>query len=150
LIFLALGLFILEAKYTSHGVLAVGGIVAMLLGALMLIHSPMTGAGVSLGTALGVTVPFAVIVVILMRLVLRSRTWRPSVGAEQLVGGEAEVTSALVPDEVAGEFAGMVRMHGELWRATASQAMPVGAHVRVARVEGLTLHVKLASAPPAQ
>jgi membrane-bound serine protease (ClpP class) len=150
LIFLALGLFILEAKYTSHGVLAVGGIVAMLLGALMLIHSPMTGAGVSLGTALGVTVPFAVIVVILMRLVLRSRTWRPSVGAEQLVGGDAEVTSALVPDEVAGEFAGMVRMHGELWRATASQAIPAGAHVRVARVKGLTLHVALASTPPAR
>jgi membrane-bound serine protease (ClpP class) len=150
LIFLALGLFILEAKFTSHGVLAVGGIVSMLLGALMLIHSPMTGAGVSLGTALGVTVPFAVIVVILMRLVLRSRTWRPSVGAEQLLGGEAEVTSALMPDEVAGEFAGMVRMHGELWRATASQAIPAGSHVRVVRVQGLTLHVALATAPLAQ
>ena len=149
LIFVALGLFILEAKYTSHGVLAVGGIVAMLLGALLLIHSPMTGAGVSLGTALGVTVPFAVIVVFLMRLVLRSRAWQPAVGAEQLVGGEAEVTGALVPDEVAGEFAGMVRMHGELWRATASQAIPAGTHVRVVRVRGLTLHVALADSPPA-
>ena len=54
LILAALGLFILEAKYTSHGVLAVGGVVAMLLGALMLIRSPLTGAGVSLGVALGV------------------------------------------------------------------------------------------------
>jgi membrane-bound serine protease (ClpP class) len=113
----------------------------------MLIHSPMTGAGVSLGTALGVTVPFAVIVVILMRLVLRSRAWRPAVGAEQLIGGEAEVTSALAPAETAGEFAGMVRMHGELWRATASQPIPAGAHVRVERVQGLTLHVALANAP---
>ena len=55
LIVVALALFILEAKYTSHGVLAIGGVIAMLLGALMLIRSPMTGAGVSLGVALGVT-----------------------------------------------------------------------------------------------
>ena len=70
LIVVALGMFILEAKYTSHGVLAVGGVVAMLLGALMLIRSPLTGAGVSLGVALGVTLPCAVVTVFLMRLVL--------------------------------------------------------------------------------
>src|SRR5262249_2090333 len=58
LIGLALALFILEAKYTSHGVLALGGIVSMLLGALMLIRSPLTHAGVSLGVALGATLPF--------------------------------------------------------------------------------------------
>jgi membrane-bound serine protease (ClpP class) len=149
LVVLALVLFILEAKFTSHGVLAVGGIVAMLLGAMMLIHSPITGAGVSLGTALGVTVPFALIVVLLMRLVLRSRGWRPSTGAEQLVGHDAEVTTALVAAETPGQFAGMVRMHGELWRAAAHEAIPAGAHVRVQRVEGLTLHVKLADGHPA-
>jgi membrane-bound serine protease (ClpP class) len=146
LVVLALVLFILEAKFTSHGVLAVGGIVAMLLGAMMLIHSPITGAGVSLGTALGVTLPFAVIVIFLMRLVLRSRAWRPAVGAEQLVGREAEVTGALSPDETPGLFSGMVRMHGELWRATAHEAVPAGAQVRVVRVDGLTLHVKPAEA----
>jgi membrane-bound serine protease (ClpP class) len=153
LVVLALVLFILEAKYTSHGVLAIGGIVAMLLGALMLIHSPMTGAGVSLGTALGVTLPFAVIVIFLMRLVLRSRAWRPQVGAEQLVGQEAEVTSALIAadSQTPGQFSGMVRMHGELWRAAAHETIPLGANVRVTRVEGLTLHVKPADAhaPPA-
>jgi membrane-bound serine protease (ClpP class) len=146
LVVLALVLFILEAKFTSHGVLAIGGIVAMLLGALLLIRSPMTGDGVSLGTALGVTVPFAVIVVVLMRLVLRSRAWRPAVGSEQLVGRDAEVTGALVPADTAGLFAGMVRMHGELWRATAHEAIPAGANVRVVRVEGLTLHVRPAEA----
>src|SRR6202795_536781 len=90
LILLALGLFILEAKYTSHGVLAIGGIVAMLLGALMLIKSPLTHAGVSLGVAAGVTVPFALITILLMRLVLRSRSWKPSTGREQLMGARAE------------------------------------------------------------
>jgi len=93
-----------------------------------------------------VTVPFAVIVVVLMRLVLRSRAWRPAVGSEQLVGRDAEVTGALVPADTAGLFAGMVRMHGELWRATAHEAIPAGANVRVVRVEGLTLHVRPAEA----
>jgi len=143
LIVVALGLFILEAKYTSHGVLAAGGIVAMLLGAFMLIRSPLTGAGVSFGVALGVTLPCAAVTVFLMRLVLRSRSWKQSTGSEQLVGAEAEVTEAIAPvtGEGAVSFQGMVRMRGELWRAVASVAIPAGAQVRVVRVSGLTVHV---------
>src|SRR6202011_4145198 len=57
LIMLALGLFILEAKYTSHGVLLAGGVVSMILGALFLIRSPLTAGGVSLSVALAVTRP---------------------------------------------------------------------------------------------
>ena len=94
LIVLAVALFILEAKYTSHGVLAVGGVVAMLLGALMLVRSPMTGAGVSLGAALGATLPFAAITIVLMRLVLRSRAWQPQTGVEELVREVGTVTIA--------------------------------------------------------
>jgi len=145
LIVLALVLFALEAKYTSHGVLAVGGIVAMFLGSLMLIRSPLTGAGVNPAVALGVTVPCAVIVIFLMRLVLRSRRWKETTGSEQLIGGEAEVTEALAPSSSDHEFSGMVRMHGELWRAASEQAIAAGARVRVTRVEGLTLHVRPAS-----
>jgi membrane-bound serine protease (ClpP class) len=141
LILLALGLFILEAKYTSHGVLAIGGIVAMLLGALMLVRSPLTHAGVSLGVALGVTAPFALIVIFLMRLVLKSRKWKPSMGREQFVGNIAEVTGSLVKSPDAEMFEGMVRLNGALWRAVAKEEIPQGAQVRVTRFEGLTLHV---------
>jgi len=144
LILLALGLFILEAKYTSHGVLAIGGIVAMLLGALMLVRSPLTHAGVSLGVAFGATLPFALITILLMRLVLRSRSWRPTTGLEQLVGSPGEVTEPLVRQTDSEIFQGMVRLHGELWRAVAREEIPAGAQVRVTRVEGLTLHVVFA------
>ncbi|MGD0907772.1 MAG: nodulation protein NfeD [Candidatus Acidiferrales bacterium] len=140
-IFLALGLFILEAKYTSHGVLALGGIISMLLGALMLVRSPLTHAGVSLGVAAGVTLPFAFITVMLMRLVFSSRGWKPSTGREQLVGAQAEVTQALTRQEESEGFQGMVRLHGELWRAVAKDAIHAGAQVRVTRIVGLTLHV---------
>ncbi|MBI3670532.1 MAG: nodulation protein NfeD [Acidobacteria bacterium] len=155
LIALALALFILEAKYTSHGVLGVGGVVAMLLGALMLIRSPLTGAGVSLGVALGVTLPFALLTILLMRLVLRSRTWKQAAGAEQLVGALGEVTEAIGaagsegpgqgPD---GFKRGMALVHGELWRVSAREAIPKGARVRVLAVDGLTLYVEPAEKAP--
>jgi membrane-bound serine protease (ClpP class) len=144
LIIVALGLFVLEAKYTSHGVLAAGGIIAMLLGAFMLIRSPLTGAGVSFGVALGVTVPAALVTIFLMRLVLRSRAWKQSSGKEELLGAQAEVTEAFAPvgaQGTAGSFQGMVRLRGELWRGVASVAIPAGAQVRVVRVTGLTVHV---------
>jgi membrane-bound serine protease (ClpP class) len=91
--------------------------------------------------AAGVTLPFALITILLMRLVLRSRSWKPSTGREQLIGASAEVTGHLV--QLAGSelFEGMVRLHGELWRAVAREAIPAGAHVRVTHIEGLTLHV---------
>jgi membrane-bound serine protease (ClpP class) len=138
LVVLALALFILEAKFTSHGVLGAGGVVAMLLGALMLIRSPLTSGGVSLGAALGVTLPFAVLVIMLMRLVLKSRSWKQTTGREQLLGLEGEATQAIAPGEGAKE---MVRIHGELWRAASSHAIAAGERVRVVRVDGLTLHV---------
>jgi membrane-bound serine protease (ClpP class) len=147
LIVLALGLFILEAKYTSHGVLATGGIVAMLLGALMLVRSPLTHAGVSLGVAVGATLPFALITIFLMRLVLGSRSWKPSTGREQLVGKAAEVTAPLEKLKDSEAFQGMVRLHGELWRAVAREPIPAGAHVRVTRIEGLTLYVVPVESP---
>jgi membrane-bound serine protease (ClpP class) len=143
LVFVALGLFILEAKFPSHGVLGVGGAVAMILGALMLVRSPLTGMGVSLGTALGVTIPFALIIIFLMRLVMRSLSWKQSTGAEQLVGEVGEVTE---PVEVSGGR-GMVFVHGELWRAVAPQGIPRGSRVRVKRVEGLTLQVEPVETP---
>jgi membrane-bound serine protease (ClpP class) len=144
LIVVALVLFVLEAKYPTHGVLGVGGVVAMVLGALFLIDSPLTGMGVSLGAALGVAIPCALIVIFLMRLVLRSRTWKQTTGKEELIGEVGEVTEAVEPPEV-----GMVFVHGELWRAAArgGEEIPKGARVRVKKVAGLTLEVELVKTP---
>jgi membrane-bound serine protease (ClpP class) len=136
LIFLALALFILEAKFTSHGVLLIGGIVSMLLGAVLLIRSPLTPGGVSLGVALAATIPFAFITVFLMRLVLKSRGWKTSTGREELLGESGVVTTA-VP--AGGE--GMIRIHGELWRAGSTESVPAGATVHVLRIAGLRLEV---------
>ncbi len=135
LIVLGLALFVLEAKYPTHGILGVGGVVAVLLGALLLIRSPITGMGVSLGAALAVTIPVAIIMIFLARLVLRSRRWKRSTGPEQLVGEVGEVTEAI-------EGSGMIFVHGEHWRASAGRNIPKGARVKVQKVNGLTLQVE--------
>lgn len=137
LILLALALFILEAKFTSHGVLAIGGIISMMLGAMFLIRSPLTAGGVSLGVALAATLPFAIITVFLMRLVLRSRSWKSTTGREELIGEEGIAISGL-----GAGTAGMIRVHGELWQAVSPRAVTEGKPVRVRSVEGLKLHVE--------
>ena len=137
LIVLALALFILEAKLTSHGVLLVGGIISMLLGTVFLIRSPLTPAGVSVGVALATTLPFAFIAVFLMRLVLKSRRWKTQTGKEELVGEEGVVTAAIPSG---GE--GMIRVHGELWRAVANENLSESTRVRVRHVSGLKLEVE--------
>jgi membrane-bound serine protease (ClpP class) len=133
-------LFVLEAKYTSHGVLLVGGIVAMVLGALFLVRSPLTAGGVSLGIAFAVTLPFALISVILTRLVLRSRKWKPQTGVEGMIGQLGTVVGA-----ISAGAEGMVRVHSELWRASAAEAIPEGTAVRVVRVLGLKVVVEPAA-----
>jgi membrane-bound serine protease (ClpP class) len=137
LILLALALFILEAKYTSHGVLLAGGIIAMLLGAMFLVRSPLTAGGVSLGIAIAVTLPFAALTVLLMRLVLRSRKWKSATGREELL---REQGVAISP--IAGGTEGMIRIHGELWRAVSAQPVQEGQPVRVLKIEGLKLFVE--------
>jgi membrane-bound serine protease (ClpP class) len=137
LILLALALFILEAKFTSHGVLAAGGIVSMLLGAMFLIRSPLTAGGVSLGVALAVTLPFAALTILLMRLVLRSRAWKPQTGPEEMIGAQGTVVTPLP-----GGAEGMIRVHGELWRAISNQPVSEGKPVRVVKMDGLKLYVE--------
>jgi len=137
LIGLSLAFFILEAKAPSHGVLAFGGVVSMFLGAVFLIRSPLTSGGVSIGVALAGTVPFAILAVVLMRLVLRSRQWKTATGKEELIGAQGV---AVAPLRAGVE--GMVRVHGELWRAESSSPVQEGEPVRILRVEGLKLHVE--------
>ena len=131
----AVALFAIEAKITSHGLLATLGVIAMLAGAMILIRSPITGAGVSLGVALGFTVPFAILAVFVMRLAMRTFAMKQSMGtASELVGQTGEVRETV-------DGTGMVFVAGELWRARSAIRIPAGTKVRVVRVDGLVLEV---------
>jgi membrane-bound serine protease (ClpP class) len=147
LILLSIALFVLEAKYAGHGILGVGGAIALILGAIMLVRSPLTAGGVGLGVAFGVALPFAVFFTLLARLMFRSFRWKPATGTESMVGAVGNVTEPIERQK------GMIFVKGELWRAVRAGAdgsaapIPKGARVRVVRVDGLTLHVEPTEVP---
>ena len=135
LLLLALTLFVLEAKFTSHGILGIGGAVAMVLGAIMLVDSPIPEMRIHWPTAVAVTLPFSIITVMLATLALRARRNKVETGREGMVGEIGKAVTELAP-------AGKVFVHGEYWDATALQLVPAGASVRVASLEGLVLKVE--------
>ncbi|HEX8410423.1 MAG TPA: nodulation protein NfeD [Thermoanaerobaculia bacterium] len=135
LILAAFVLFALEAKFTSYGVLGAGGVVCMVLGALLLVDGPIPELRVRLVTALAVSVPIGAIAVFLMTLVLRAHKNRVVTGTEAMVGEIGVARTALGLD-------GKVFVRGELWNATARSEIAEGARVRIRSVEGLRVHVE--------
>jgi membrane-bound serine protease (ClpP class) len=135
LILLAITLFVLEATVTSHGILALGGIVAMIAGALMLVQGPIPQLRIQLSTALAVTIPVAIITVFLVRLVYLSHQKKSIVGAEGMIGKEGVAKSDINPE-------GRVLVHGEYWNAQSEKPIPAGSRVRVRRVHGLKVEVE--------
>jgi len=134
LLLLAVALFVLEAKVVSHGILAAGGAIAMVLGALLLVEGPPQ-MRIHLATALGVSLPFAVITMFLLSLIIKARL-RPSVVGQSAMIHETGVASTdLAPR-------GTVLIRGEYWNATATSPIPQGSRVRVAAVDGLNLKVE--------
>ena len=84
LLILGVSMFVLEAKFASHGVLGIGGSIAMVLGALLLVNGPPE-MRIHLSTALAVTIPFAIITMFLVSLVVRARSGKVGHGQWRLV-----------------------------------------------------------------
>lgn len=135
LLILAVALFILEAKFASHGILGVGGTVAMILGAMLLIDSPMPEMRIRFATAAALAIPFAAITIFLVSLVVRARRNKVVTGSAGMLGEEGIVVAPLGPE-------GKVFVHGEYWDAVADSALPEGARVRVTGVDKLKLTVE--------
>ena len=141
LIFASFALFALEAKFATHGVLALGGIVTLTLGGLLLVDAPIPEMRVHLLTALAVSIPLGLITVFLMSIALKARANKITTGVQGLIGEIGITQSALSPQ-------GKVFVHGELWDATSSSNVPAGQSVVVRQVKGLQLSVD--PAPNAQ
>ena len=139
----AFALFAAEAKFASHGVLTVGGIVLLTLGGLLLVDSPIPEMRVHLLTALAVSVPLGLITAFLMSIALKARRNKMVSGAQGLIGETGVVQTALSPR-------GKIFVHGELWDAVSSSEVPMGQSVVVRRIDGLLLQVEpLAVTQPA-
>ena len=138
---LALVLFVLEAKITSHGILGSGGAVAMILGAMLLVDSPVPEMRIRWAVAVSVGLPFALITLLLTTLGVRARRNQVATGKEGMIGQIGVAAGLLSPS-------GKVFVHGEYWDAVSVSPISDGLPVRVTAVEQLTLHVKPSSEKP--
>jgi membrane-bound serine protease (ClpP class) len=135
LIILAIVLFIAEVKITSYGLLTVGGLVAMILGAMMLIDSSVPELQISPWTLVPLVLVFAAFTLALVRLVVQAQMRRAKTGMEGLVGQEGEAVTDLDPE-------GWVQVQGERWRARAEESVRKGEAIQVVSGNGLRLRVR--------
>jgi len=135
LLVLAFALFVLEAKMAAHGVLGIGGTVAMVLGAVMLVNSPFPEMRIHWSTAIALALPFSLITVLLLSLAVRARRNKVETGREGMIGEIGAAFSALAPE-------GKVFVHGEYWNAVSKVPVAAGARVKVTAIQGLKLTVE--------
>jgi membrane-bound serine protease (ClpP class) len=128
LILLAIVLFILEVKVHSFGALSIGGIIAMVIGSMMLINAPIPELKPSLRFIIPVALGVSLIFIFLVFLVVRAHRRKVATGKEGLIGEIGLARTDLNPS-------GKVFVHGELWEAEADEFIPVGTKVKVSRVE---------------
>jgi membrane-bound serine protease (ClpP class) len=138
LILLAVALFAAEVKVTSYGLLTLGGLAAMILGAMMLVDAPLRVAWSAIVPA---ALAMALGTILLVRLVLQAQKRRPVTGSAGMVGARGVAETELQPE-------GWVLVMGERWRGIAEAPLPAGAAVQVSAVDGLRVRVKKAEEAP--
>lgn len=135
LIALAIVLFILEIKVASHGALTIGGVVAMVIGSIMLIDSPLPFMRVSLAVIIPSVLFTALFFLFAVGLGIRAQRSKVTTGNEGLVGETGVARSDI-------GRAGTVFVRGEFWNAESDEAIAVGERVEVVAVDGLRLKVR--------
>jgi membrane-bound serine protease (ClpP class) len=135
LMVLGLSLMVAEAFAPSFGALGIGGVVAFVVGSLILIDTDVPGFGLSIPLILTVAVTSALLLVFIVGMAIESRR-RPVVsGAEALLTATGHAVGAF-------EGEGRVHLHGEIWTARSDVPLAADQAVRVIGREGLTLLVE--------
>src|SRR5439155_24505808 len=101
-----------------HGILGAGGAAAMVLGAALLVHSPLPELRVRLSVAIALPVPFALLTTLLLTLVIRARAGKVITGSAAMIGEEGVAITQLAPE-------GKVQVHGEYLNAVVWNGTPV-------------------------
>lgn len=136
LIILAIILFLLEIKIISHGVLTIGGVIAMLLGSLMLFESPGPFMKLSLFLILPAVIVTALFFTVVVGLAYRAYKRKPVTGSEGLVGMEGIANTDIARDS------GIVLLHGEIWSAYSDETISKSEKIVVESVSGLKVKVR--------
>lgn len=135
LILLGLALMIAEAFAPSFGVLGIGGVVAFVIGALILVEPGTPGFRVSWPLIAGTAVAGLGFSLVVARVALRSHRRRVSTGREEMIGA-----SGYTEDDWQAQ-AGHVFVRSERWRAVSNAPLEPGQRIRVTGLDGLVLHV---------
>lgn len=134
LIILGLGFMIAEAFVPSFGALGIGGVIAFVIGSIILMDTDVPGFGVSLYLIGAIAAMSSLAFTVVLVLALKARR-RPIVtGQEQLLGATAEAEEDF-------EKEGYVHLHGENWRAISDAPVKKGQKLIVSKMDGLTLYV---------
>jgi len=134
LLILGIVFFALEATVTSYGLLALGGVTAMIFGSLMLVKSDAEFFQISWAVIIPVVITSAAISLFLIGMGVRAMRRPPQTGLEGMIGAVGIAATALRPH-------GKLTIHGELWDAISDAPADPGTSARVLRIEGLTLYV---------
>jgi membrane-bound serine protease (ClpP class) len=138
LIIFAIILFLLEIKIVSHGLLAIGGIVSLLLGSMMLIRSgsSLEVIKISRGVIFGATAVSALFFLFILGFGIKAQRRKAVSGQEAMIGITGEVLDILNP-------AGTVRVNGEVWNAESiAGVIDKGKMVKVKELKNLKLFVE--------
>jgi len=138
LIIFAIILFILELKLATHGVLAIGGVISLLLGSFMLIqsNSSLEFVRISRSVIISTVVISTLFFLFIIGLGLKAQRAKPVSGIEGMSGETGEAVEDLNP-------MGFVHVHGEMWKAESlSGKIEKGRKIRVTGIENLKLFVE--------
>ena len=132
-------LFILEIKITSHGMLAIGGVISLFLGSMMLIRTDEEWdiTGISLGVIIPAVITTALFFLVIVTMGIRAQRLKTTTGIEGMQGQTGVTITALNPS-------GDVMVHGEIWnaRSATGQSIPVGQKIRVVSLHNFTVVVE--------
>ncbi|TFF50204.1 serine protease [Pseudomonas putida] len=145
LILLGITFMIAEAFLPSFGVVGFGGIVAFVVGALILIDTDAPGFGIPLALIGTLALLSALLIGGVLSMALKARRRALVSGDAGLVGSLVTVTQVMASDP----FCGVVLAQGEPWQARCATPLQTGQNVRVTARHGVMLEVS-AAAPATQ
>jgi membrane-bound serine protease (ClpP class) len=142
LILFGLVLLILEVKITSFGLLAVGGIVSLFFGSMLLMDSPLPELQLGLRLIIPVTLTLSAIVLFLVQLAVKAQRIQSVTGEAGMLGATGRALTSIEPGG-----RGRIETRGEIWTAAASEPINAGDVVRVVGVQNLLLTVRPERSP---
>lgn len=140
LILLGVILIVSEAFVPAYGVLGTGGVISIVIGSVIFMHTGVPGYGIAVPVVVGIAIAAAAILVAIVWMAVRSHKQPVVSGREEMVGAIGEVVADF-------EGRGAVHVHGERWQACSEIPLKRGQPVAVTAMHGLVLDVKPVAVP---